>query len=192
MDYEPAQLVFIDNTLETRLKKKHKRPVQQNTKKNSKPTKDKPPKARLGQKTNPEYSRKYYALHREEIRAKERQRDRERCAKNKADGLPSRHKLYRERKRKEKLDNMTEEEKKIYFEKKEKRKPVEGESTLERRRRLNREFYARNKEKINAKQNEVRRLGKEKINAKQNEIRRLGREALKEQEEKKEEKKEEE
>lgn len=177
MDYEPAQLVFVDNTLETRLKKKHKRPVQQNSKEVKK-TNGKPPKARLGQKTNPEYSRKYYALHREEIRAKERERDRVRRDKNLAEGLPSRHQIYRERKRAEKLESMTEEEKKIYFEKKEKRKPVEGESKLERRRRLNREFYARHKDKINAKQNEVRRLGKDKINAKQNEIRRLGREAL--------------
>lgn len=164
MDYEPAQLVFIDNTLETRLKKKHKRPVQQKGKQ-VKPVKTngKPPKARLGQKTNPEYSRKYYALHREEIRAKERQRDRERRDKNLADGVPSRHQIYRERKRAEKLASMTEEEKKIYFEKKEKRKPVEGESKLERRRRLNREFYARNKDRILQKQNEVRRLKMEKL-----------------------------
>lgn len=184
MDYEPAQLVFIDNTLETRLKRKHKRPVQQNKKeikKNGKPTKGKPLKARLGQKTNPEYSRQYYALHRDEIRAKERERDHKRRDKNKADGLPSRHQIYREKKRHDKLESMTEEEKKIYFEKKEKRKPVEGESKLERRRRLNREFYARNKDRILAKQNEVRRLGKDKINEKQNEIRRLGREVLKEE-----------
>jgi hypothetical protein len=177
MDYEPAQLVFIDNTLETRLKKKHKRPVQQNGKQVKK-TNSKPPKARIGQKTNPEYSRKYYALHKEEIRAKERERDHARRDKNLAEGLPSRHQIYRERKRTEKLASMNEEEKKIYFEKKEKRKPVEGESKLERRRRLNREFYARNKDRILEKQNEVRRLGKDKINAKQNEIRRLGREAL--------------
>lgn len=184
MEYEPAQLVFIDNTLETRLKKKHKRPIQQNSKE-VKPVKKnaKPPKARLGQKTNPEYSRQYYALHREEIRAKERERDHARRDKNLADGMPSRHQIYRERKKTDKLESMTEEEKKIYFEKKEKRKPVEGESKLERRRRLNREHYARNKEKILAKQNEVRRLGKDKINEKQREIRRLGREALKEKEE---------
>lgn len=164
MDYEPAQLVFIDNTLETRLKKKHKRPVQQKEKQGKQvKTNSKAPKARLGQKTNPEYSRKYYALHKEEIRAKERERDHARRDKNLAEGLPSRHQIYRERKRTEKLASMNEEEKKIYFEKKEKRKPVEGESKIERRRRLNREFYARNKDRILEKQNEVRRLKMEKL-----------------------------
>ena len=70
----------------------------------------------------------------------------------------NRHKIYRERKRKEKLENMTVEEKKAFDAKKERYKLIEGETTLERKQRFDRDYYDRNRHERLAKQNEKRRL----------------------------------
>jgi hypothetical protein len=178
MDYEPAQLVFVDNTLNTRLKmkkRKHKKPV---AKKKTEENNPQPPKARIEKRTNAEYSRQYYLKHREKIRENARKRyfeDKEKHEKQlerhrlryitdqttRNDEGKNRHQLYRERKRREKYEKMSEEEKKAFEAKKERYKIIEGETALERKKRFDRDYYNRNREKRLAKQNEKRRLERE-------------------------------
>ena len=211
MDYEPAQLVFVDNTLNTRLKmirRKHKKPTDKkeyhkeyyeknkdkllqfqnqynsNTKEGKKQynkeyyekNKDKPqPKARIASRTNAEYSRQYYAKHKEKIRENAKKRyfeDKEKHEKQlerhrlryitdqttRNDEGKNRHQIYRERKRRERYEKMSEEEKKAFEAKKERYKIIEGETALERKKRFDRDYYDRNREIRLAKQNEKRRL----------------------------------
>lgn len=188
MDYEPAQLVFVDNTLNTRLKlikRKHKKPEKsekptdkkqyQNQYKASKKKPEKPeptPKARINNHTNALYSKQYYLKNKEHINENSKKRyylDRDKHIdrmsaynmKENQEGK-NRHQIYRERKRKEKLENMTTEERKVFDARKERLKLIEGETTLERKQRFDRDYYDRNREKRCAKQNEKRRLQKEK------------------------------
>jgi len=174
MDYEPAQLVFVDNTLNTRLKmirRKKAKPVAKKKTEENIPQ----PKARIASRTNAEYSRQYYAKHKEKIRENAKKRyfeDKEKHEKQlerhrlryitdqttRNDEGKNRHQIYRERKRRERYEKMSEEEKKTFEAKKERYKIIEGETALERKKRFDRDYYDRNREIRLAKQNEKRRL----------------------------------
>ena len=201
MDYEPAQLVFVDNTLNTRLKlikRKHKKPepekptdkkqyhkeyyennkdkllrYQKQYKSSKEKDKEKPeseptPKARIDNHTNALYSKQYYLKHKEHINENSKKRyyiDRQKnidrmSAYNMQENEEgkNRHQIYRERKRKEKLEKMTTEERKAFDAKKERFKLIEGETTLERKQRFDRDYYDRHRHERLAKQNEKRRL----------------------------------
>ena len=208
MDYEPAKLVFVDNTLNTRLKlikRKHKKPEKpekptdkkqyhkeyyennrdkllqyQNQYKASKKKPEKPeltPKARIDNHTNALYSKQYYLKHKEHINENSKKRyylDRDKhIARHHAYNMKeneegkNRHQIYRERKRREKLENMTTEERKVFDARKERFKLIEGETTLERKQRFDRDYYDRHRHERLTKQNEKRRLQRESLGIKQ-------------------------